>query len=293
MKIVCCWLYAISKYGYPPTLPQTFRAIEEMAAMGFRYVELEGLWKQNNLRAMYRVRHEVRHRCGDLGVRVVNFCPILPDTVSLDARKRRKSWDEFEIGLETALDLGCELVQLDSFTPPLKFVGDAPYKKAIQFGQRIAVRVDRKFDWRRQWDAIVESVAHCAARAKRAGLRLIMEPRVGEMISNTDAMLRLMDHVGSDNFFAVLDTGHLHAQKELLPLSVEKLGRRIAYVHASDNDGRTNEHLALGDGKIDWPSLFAALRKHNFNGYVGVDVGGVPRLAQAYVRSRKFLERLV
>ena len=38
MKISCCWLYAISKYGYPPSIPDTYRAVEEMAALGFRHV---------------------------------------------------------------------------------------------------------------------------------------------------------------------------------------------------------------------------------------------------------------
>lgn len=73
-----------------------------------------------------------------------------------------------------------------------------------------------------------------------------MEPRVGEIVSNTDALLRLMDAVGDENFGALLDTAHLHAQKEILPLSIEKLSSRIYYVHVSDNNGRVNEHLGLG-----------------------------------------------
>ncbi len=45
---------------------------------------------------------------------------------------------------------------------------------------------------------------------------------------------------------------HLHAAKELIPLSVEKLGSRIFYIHASDNDGRDNYHWAPGKGTVDW-----------------------------------------
>jgi hypothetical protein len=43
MKISCCWLYAISKYGYPPSLEDTFKVLGEMRDMGFTSVELEGV----------------------------------------------------------------------------------------------------------------------------------------------------------------------------------------------------------------------------------------------------------
>jgi sugar phosphate isomerase/epimerase len=119
-----------------------------------------------------------------------------------------------------------------------------------------------------------------------------MEPRVGEIISNTDALVRLMDAVGDENFGAILDTAHLHAQKEILVLSVEKMAGRIYYLHVADNDGRENQHLALGDGTIDWRGLFACLRKHRFDGYVAIDVGRIPEVDDAYRRSLRFLRDL-
>jgi sugar phosphate isomerase/epimerase len=98
-----------------------------------------------------------------------------------------------------------------------------------------------------------------------------------------------MDAVGDENFGAVLDTGHQHAQKEILPLSVEKLGSRIFYLHVSDNDGLVNEHLALGEGTVDWTGVFIALKKHGFDGYVALDIGHVSDLDGAMLRSRRFL----
>ncbi|MFP3195481.1 MAG: TIM barrel protein [Caldivirga sp.] len=64
-----------------------------------------------------------------------------------------------------------------------------------------------------------------------------------------------MDEVSMDNFGAVLDVGHLNAAKELIPLSIEKLGDRVFYVHASDNDGRDNYHWSPGRGVVGTPSL--------------------------------------
>jgi sugar phosphate isomerase/epimerase len=73
---------------------------------------------------------------------------------------------------------------------------------------------------------------------------------------------------------------------------VEKLGKRIFYVHVSDNDGRTNEHLALGKGTIDWEGVFTALRKHGYDGYIAIDIGNVPDIEKAYIESRQFLEQM-
>ena len=291
MKISCCWLFAISKYGYPPSLPDTHRALEEMEALGFKNVELEGVGEEN-LRAVFDARQELKKRCEDLGLTVVNFCPVLPDLVHPDKARRIHALDLFKLGVETAGALGCEMVQTVSATPPLTFVGETPYKEALAYGQRYQVKVDPAFRWDDLWGWLTDSMGACADEADRAGLTLCVEPRVGEIISNTDALLRLMEAVDSDNFGAVLDTGHLHAQKEILPLSVEKLGSRIRYVHASDNDGQTNQHLPPGKGTVDWEGVFLALKKHEFTGYVAVDVGNVPKVDAAYTESKTFLENL-
>jgi sugar phosphate isomerase/epimerase len=291
MKISCCWLFAISKYGYPPSLPDTHRALKEMAALGFTHVELEGV-REENLRAVYEARQELKARCDGLGLTVVNFCPVLPDLVHPEKDKRVHALDLFKLAVEAATFFGCETVQADSFTPPVTFVGDAPYAEAVKFDQRYQVKVDPDFRWDALWGWLTDSMGACADEADRAGLKFCLEPRVGEIISNTDALLRLMEAVDSDNFGAVLDTGHLNAQKEILPLSVEKLGSRIHYVHASDNDGKTNQHLAPGKGTVDWDGVFAALKKHGFSGYVAVDVGNVPDLDAQYKQSKAFLESL-
>jgi sugar phosphate isomerase/epimerase len=124
---------------------------------------------------------------------------------------------------------------------------------------------------------------------------LCLEPRVHESISNTDAILRLFDWVNSENFGAVLDCGHLHAQKELIPLSIEKLAEKIFFVHASDNDGRDNQHLGVGRGTIDWEGTLNALRKHNFNGYIAIDIGNLPpkyNLDEEIIKSIQYLQAI-
>jgi sugar phosphate isomerase/epimerase len=291
MKISCSWLYAIAKHGYPPSMPDLHAALQDIAGLGFTSVELAGI-REDNLRAVHADHAALKRRCADLGLTVASFRPVLPDLVHSDKGRRFQALDLFKLAVETAKALGCESITTVSYPPPVPFEGDTPYVDGPTFGQTYRVRVDPAFRWEDVWGWLVDSLGACADEAERSDLRFSLEPRAGELISNTDAMLRLMDAVEADNFGAVLDTAHLHAQKELLPLSVEKLGGRIHAVHAADNDGLSNLHLAPGRGTVDWDGVFHALQKQGFSGYVAVDVGDVPDVDAQYKDAKAFLESL-
>jgi len=293
MKISCCWLYAISKYGYPVAVTDIPAALNEMADLGFHYVELEGASADGNLLQLQERRQAIKALCDERNLQVVNFCPVIPELVSLDEDERAKGYELFQVAVDLATFFECVTIQIDSYTPALKFLGHQPYKEMLDYALEFRVAVDPEYNWPEQWRVLVSTFKHCAQVARSAGLPFCLEPRVGEMISNTDALLRLMEHVGDDNFGAVLDTAHQHAQKEILPLSVEKLGRRIMYLHVADNDGKTNEHRALGEGNIDWEGVFTALKKHHFTGYVAIDIGRLPDMDDAMRRSIAFLHELL
>src|SRR5690242_14683417 len=170
MNISCCWLYAITKYGYPPSLPDTFKVLGEMRALGFDAVELEGV-RRENLLEVYAQRSELKKFCDGEGLRVINFCPVMPGTVSLERKERAESWGLFKYAIEIANYFEAETIQGDSFTPPLKFRGDAPYQQSITYGKSFKVEIDPTFEWQSQWEAMVESFSFMAREAKQAGLR--------------------------------------------------------------------------------------------------------------------------
>jgi len=94
------------------------------------------------------------------------------------------------------------------------------------------------------------------------------------MVTTSDSMMRLTEAVGSKQLGAVLDTGHLFVQKEILPVAIEKLGDRVFLVHLADNDGLTDYHWTPGKGKIQWESFIQALEKAGYDGYANIDVAG-------------------
>ena len=133
--------------------------------------------------------------------------------------------------------------------------------------------------------------------AKDHGLKLCIEPRTWETISNTWALELLWREIKSENLGAVLDVAHLAAQKMSPAQCVEMLGKRIFYVHASDSDFMVEDHLEIGTGSVDWKNLLRTLKKHNFQGYIGIDIGGKKELKthldSIYINSKNYLENLM
>ncbi len=289
MKISCCWMYAIGKYGFPPTVAQMLHAIQEMADLGFRYIELEGVGFQN-LREVVDNRDAIKQAVQHAGVQLANFAPLLPEIISLDDTLRERAVALFAEGVETAAYLGSPFVWIDSYFPPLELVGGKPLTTEMTFGQQYRMRIPTGFEWARFWDHFVAAVSRCNRIARKYGVQLLVEPRVGEVTPNSDALLRLVAAVNDDNLGVILDTAHQHAQKELLPLAVEKLGRYIRYVHIADNDGLTNRHLEPGAGNIDWEAVFLALQKQGYDSYYAIDLEKLLTLEAKFLHSKRFLE---
>ncbi|MDD5502241.1 MAG: sugar phosphate isomerase/epimerase [Candidatus Thermoplasmatota archaeon] len=290
MELSCCWLYAIFKYGFPPAIKDVFKAVEEISQMGYKNFELEAI-NEKNLRELLENKKALKDTMDNSGVKVINFCPLFRDVFSPNEKAREKAFKLTEKSAELASYFGSNMIQTDTFTPPIEFIGEVPYKEAIKYGRQIKVEIPKSFNWQKYWKFFSGNVKRLNEIAKDNSLKFCVEPRVGEVINNTDSLLRLFDEVNDDNFGAILDTAHLHAQKEIIPLSIEKLGKKIFYVHAADNDSRTNEHLAPGKGTIDWDATFKGLRKFGFNGYVAIDVGVAENLIEEYNISKKFLEK--
>jgi sugar phosphate isomerase/epimerase len=293
-RVNLAWLYAITRYGYPPPIDNMFRVVDDAVRLGFKAIELEVVGERN-LREIEEHRKELKDYIVDKGLAVVNVAAIFRELLSPDENIRSKALEWFAKTANLALYFNAPMVQIDTFTPPIDFIGAKPYSTAIVFGEKYRVRIPPNFSWRSFWRMLVEVIKRCSFVARDHGLLLSIEPRIGETISNSDAMLRLLDEVNEDNLGAVLDTGHLHAAKELIPLSIEKLGEKILYVHISDNDGRDNYHWSPGKGTIDWESVFEGLKRHRFKGYIAIDVGGQDikdRLDEEVIEAKKFVEEM-
>jgi sugar phosphate isomerase/epimerase len=289
MKISCAWMYAIGTYGFPPRTSDIHRAVAEMREMGFEYGELEGIGYEN-LGQVIAEKKEIREAYRDAGVKISSFAVLLPDVISMDAAKKKQAIEHFRRGTETAAFFESANLWIDSYMPPLTLVEGMKPTESLVYGRGMRVHVPAGFDWDAFWENFVDSISRCTAIAKEHRLPLLVEPRVGETVTNSDALLRLWDAVRDENLGFILDTAHQHAQKEMIPLAVEKLGRHLKYVHVADNDSRDNRHFAPGSGTVDWDETFRVLARRRFDGFFAVDLEKLPDLAGAFRRTRNFLE---
>jgi sugar phosphate isomerase/epimerase len=290
MKISCAWMYAIGMYGFPPKTADIYKAVAEMRAMGFEYGELEGIGYENLTRVIAE-KNEIRKAYRDAGVKISNFAVLLPDIINMDPAIKAKAMDHFKRGAEAAAFFESANLWIDSYFPPLELLTGVLPTTDLVYGQSMRVRIPAGFSWEAFWDYFVATIACCTRIAHENGLPLLVEPRVGETVTTSDALLRLWDAVRDENLGFILDVAHQHAQKEMIPLAIEKLGRHMKYVHVADNDSRDNRHLPPGDGNVDWDEIFSQLARRGFDGFFAIDIEKLPNLADAFDRTRLFLER--
>ena len=59
----------------------------------------------------------------------------------------------------------------------------------------------------------------------------------------------------------LVDLGHAHFNRWNLADLLGAVGDRLYAVHIHDNDGRHDQHRPIGEGTIDWDSVFSKIRK--------------------------------
>lgn len=290
MKIGITYLYVILRYGYPHTVQDVLRALPVIRKLGFRYLEMEGLGA-SHLAAMDKSRRTLLSTLADNDLHVHNFCVVDPDLVALDSGRRRRALDRFKLGADLGVFLGAETLHLASYAPPVRYVGSRPYQlgkgNGYHFANHTRIVIPLGFNWGEVWSTLVKSCQECADIAAGHQRTVIMEPRVGEVVCSVDSMLRLIEHVDRPNFKANFDTGHFSAQRENVPLALEKLRGKFANIHLADNDPANCDHVPLGEGMIDWKEFFRVLKTMKYDGYLGLDLGTSQSLVAGYRKSVK------
>ena len=292
-RIVACYLYPITRYGYPPPAEGTERYVEELAALGFRSIELEGIHAPH-LRAMHRMRGEVRRTLDRLEVSVPYYCVVLPGLASADPAVRATNLELFELGCATARDLGAAGVLDNGPLPPYAFPGDVPVVRHYDEDVLARAGLPPSLDWSAYWDALVATYRAACDVAARHGLTYLIHPAIGVLCANTDGFLLFRAAVDRPNLRFNLDTANQFVARDHLPLSVVRLAGHVDYIHVSDNRGVKPEHLPLGAGAIDWDVFFRTLDESGYRGAFGIDIGGsesgVADLDRAYLEAAAFLE---
>ncbi len=99
----------------------------------------------------------------------------------------------------------------------------------------------------------------CTAKAAEHDLVVCLENRLED---DPDRITEIIERLDSSAFGVCLNVGHVHLySKKSVGTWVRKLAGSIAEIHLSDNDGRTDDHRALGDGSVDLEAFAKSLHR--------------------------------
>ena len=121
-------------------------------------------------------------------------------------------------------------------------------------------------------ETFVTNLRYAAGEAKKAGLKLLIEPInhydiPGYYISRSAQALAIIDDVGADNLYLQYDIYHMQRMEGELAATIAKQLPRIAHIQLADNPGRNEP----GSGEINYPFLFAHLDKIGYRGAIGCE----------------------
>ncbi len=249
-------------------------AIRRVARLGFRGVELIA-WDRRVLDEYYtatRIRR-LRELLAASGLEVTEFVSTPRGMASLRPADREAALDHFRRLVAVATELGAPIVNTVS---PWPFSTPTPAIKRRPVLQTFHVDIEYPQDMTAIWAGYVALMQQFADVVEAAGIRYAIEPHPFRIISNVDAMLRLIDHVGSPAIGMNWDPSHLFAVGETPAVGILQLKDRVFHTHLSDNDGLTNCHWRPGTGKIDWHSVFQALKTVGYDGVLSLELEDAP-----------------
>lgn len=97
----------------------------------------------------------------------------------------------------------------------------------------------------------------------------------------------MVQRVGKENFHLCLDVGHANRYSEI-PVRewCHNLKENMTHVHVHDNCGDRDAHLAVGEGKIPWDSIWDALRERKEMTYT-IECSTKEAVLKSYARIKK------
>ncbi len=183
------------------------------------------------------------------------------DPTSADPQVRAKGVAHLNWILDCATALGAQTIGGPFHAPIGHFTGSGPTTD--------------------EWQRGAEAHRAMAQTAAERGMRLALEPlnRFETHFLNTaEQAAQYCERVDHPAFGIMYDTFHAHIEEKDQAQAIATLSGQINVLHISENDRGTP-----GTGQIDFGTVFSAIKKTGFDGWVVMEAfgAGVPELAAA------------
>lgn len=242
-------LYGAMNFPINPVLDE----LDAIADLGFDYMELtmdptQAHYSTIREKEKTLIKALERHRLA-----LVCHLPTFVSTADITKRIREVSVNEVLESLQTAADLNSLKVVLH----PGHIRGLGVYVKDLAKAY------------------MLESLEAIVSRADQLKLPVCLEnmfPAANSLIEPDDFSDALEQF---PTLKLTLDTGHANIEdrgEERILGFINRFGNRIDHIHASDNLGREDNHLPIGTGTVDFPTIVSALKGIGYDNTITLEI---------------------
>ncbi len=143
-------------------------------------------------------------------------------------------------------------------------------------------------------ERLAKGLGRVARHAAERGVLIGFEPEPGMFVERAEDWPRVRDAVGHRALGLTLDVGHCLAVGDLSPQdAIRAFADDLFVLHLDDHRRGRHEHLAFGEGEVDFSAVAKAVEATGFDGPLevelsrhGSDAARVAATSLAYLRER-------
>jgi len=236
-------------------LTSIFECLEPIRAAGFNLIEVCSFPAHLDYHDQELVKRAAT-AIHNLGLEPYSFHAPFADHIdltSLDPKQRGAAVDEILRAAESAAILGVR-----------NFVIHPGPEKDLRPDQNRLERMKNA----------AEALNHVAERCETLEINLVFENMLPHLsFGHVSDLLWVLGAMDATTVTVCLDTGHAYLSSEIGTV-IHKLSGHLSMIHASDNDGRFDDHKHPGAGNIDWKALLAQVAASDFHGAFILEIAG-------------------
>lgn len=144
----------------------------------------------------------------------------------------------------------------------------------------------------------VKSLSEITELSSESGVEVLLEnmalhPGHLRLGTEVEELLELVDLFKGKAVSVCIDTGHSVLNKHDPGEDIRRADRYLASLHINDNDGERDLHLPPGEGVIDWPEVYNALKDVGYNGVFILEIYGYDVVWRTIQRAKAYSNSLL
>lgn len=221
-------------------------SLERVAALGFHYVDLHGVFHAGPRHLDDGERMAVKRQLETLDLLARNYVCHAPFNIpSASEEEVEASFAYLKEAVDMARLWGINQLMLNAGTWTYGVKREAAWSKSVAFLQRLC-------DYAAPRQVFIVQEA---------------EPFIWFLVNDVPSTLRMAGDIGRPNFATLVDLGHLALAREG-PDDLYRLGETVIHAHFSDHEPLRHTNQVIGTGFTPTSDYLEALRAMEVNSHV-------------------------